>query len=139
MSGIRATNTSPELIVRKALFAAGYRFRLHRRSLPGVPDVVMPGRRIAIFIHGCFWHAHAGCKNATLPATRPEFWRKKLLGNAERDQRTIGALHRDGWRVLICWECATRDRETAAALPTNLTRWIEGRARFGELSAPSPE
>lgn len=77
MSGIRGRDTNPEVIVRKALFAAGYRFRLHRRDLPGAPDVSLSGRKIAIFVHGCFWHMHAGCKNAKLPSTRAAFWRAK--------------------------------------------------------------
>ena len=104
MSGIRGKDTKPEMIVRKALFAAGYRFRLHRRDLPGAPDVVMPGRKIAIFVHGCFWHKHAKCKYAKLPSTRPEFWQVKLAGNVERDQKAIDSLMFSGWRVLTVWE-----------------------------------
>ena len=114
MSGIRGKDTKPEVIVRKALFAAGYRFRLHRRDLAGAPDVVLSGRKIAIFVHGCFWHMHAGCKNAKLPSTRAAFWRAKLDANVERDRRAIEALQSNGWRVLTCWECATSDVENAA-------------------------
>lgn len=139
MSGIRGKDTDPEIVIRKALFAAGYRFRLHRRDLPGVPDVVLPGRRIAIFVHGCFWHMHAGCKNAKLPATRPNFWRAKLEGNAERDRRAIEALQSSGWRVLTCWECATRDAAIVAAMPDVLTEWIEVGDAFGEISVSRPE
>ena len=117
MSGIRGKNTKPELLARRALFAAGYRFRLHRRDLPGAPDIVLPGRKVAVFAHGCFWHMHVGCKNAKLPSTRTEFWRGKLEGNVARDRRAIEALLADGWRVLTVWECATRDAICLAALP----------------------
>ena len=138
MSGIRGKDTKPEVIVRKALFAAGYRFRLHRRDLPGAPDVALSGRKIAIFVQGCFWHMHAGCKNAKLPSTRAEFWRAKLEGNVERDRRAIEALQSNGWRVLTCWECATRDAEIAAAMPVALGEWIEGGDALGEISAAKP-
>ncbi len=138
MSGIRGKDTKPEIVIRKALFAAGYRFRLHRRDLPGRPDIVIPGRKIAIFVHGCFWHMHARCKNAKLPSTRPHFWRAKLAGNAERDQVAIGALLAVGWRVLVCWECATRDSTIAAALPAKLAEWIEGDETLGSISGAMP-
>ena len=85
MSGIGGRNTKPEIIVRKALFAAGYRFRLHRKDLPGRPDVVLPVHRVAVFVHGCFWHAHSGCRYAKTPASRREFWEAKLAANVERD------------------------------------------------------
>lgn len=138
MSGIRGKNTKPEMLVRRALFAAGYRFRLHRKDLPGAPDIALPGRKIAIFAHGCFWHMHAGCKNAKLPSTRPEFWRDKLQGNVSRDQRAIAALVKDGWRVLTVWECATRNPLVLEGLSTYLAHWIEGLERTGEISAPLP-
>jgi DNA mismatch endonuclease (patch repair protein) len=135
MSGIKGKHTKPEIIVRKALFAAGYRFRLHRKDLPGAPDVALPGHKIAIFAHGCFWHMHAGCKNAKLPATRAEFWRSKLQGNVARDRRALEDLQLLGWRVLTVWECATRDANTLARLSTLLSEWIEGSEEIGELSA----
>lgn len=134
MSGIRGKNTRPEIIVRKNLFAAGFRFRLHRRDLPGAPDIVMPGRRIAIFVHGCFWHQHKECRYAKLPTTRPVFWRAKLEGNAERDTRAIEALHAMGWRVLVVWECATRDKGTLSILSDVLANWIRGDATLGEVA-----
>jgi len=114
MSGIRAKNSAPELLVRKALFAMGYRFRLHRRDLPGTPDIVMSRRKIVIFVHGCFWHAHKGCKYAKTPATRTEFWLEKLEGNVDRDRRAAAKLAEAGWRVLNVWECSTRDPKAAA-------------------------
>ena len=133
MSGIRSKDTRPEVAVRKALHAAGFRFRLHRRDLPGAPDVVLPGRHVAVFIHGCFWHRHVGCRYAKLPSTRPEFWKAKLEGNAERDGRNAGALRALGWRVLVVWECAVRDRDTLSALPEILSRWILGSGTTGEI------
>ena len=134
MSGIRGKDTRPEMIVRKALFAAGYRFRLHRKDLPGKPDVVLPGRQIAIFIHGCFWHMHDQCKYAKLPATRPTFWQTKLSGNVTRDQKAIEALLSAGWRVLTVWECATRDTSQADILKNTLTGWIDGNQAVGSIS-----
>ena len=135
MSGIRGKDTKPEVVVRKALFAAGYRFRLHRKDLPGSPDIILPGRKVAIFAHGCFWHMHAGCGNAKLPATRPEFWKAKLQGNVERDLRAIESLRSMGWRVLTVWECGTRDTELVGKLTTILSKWIEGQEGSGEISA----
>ena len=134
MSGIRGKHTKPEMLVRRALFAAGYRFRLHRRDLPGAPDIVLPGRKVSIFAHGCFWHVHAGCKNAKLPSTHPEFWRGKLEGNVERDRRAIEALLANGWRVLTVWECATRNPAALADLSGSLSKWIEGSQQAGEIS-----
>lgn len=134
MSGIRGKNTRPEIIVRKNLFAAGFRFRLHRRDLPGAPDIVMSGRRIAVFVHGCFWHRHKGCRFAKLPATRLEYWKDKLEGNVERDSRAIDALLDLGWRVLVVWECAVREESSSSVLQNDLARWINGKAVRGEIS-----
>lgn len=134
MSGIGGKNTKPELLVRKALFAAGFRFRLHRKDLPGRPDVVLPGRRVVVFVHGCFWHAHQGCPYAKTPATRREFWEAKLAANVERDRSTREALLSAGWRVLVVWECATRSSGVRERLSELLTRWIEGVELSGELS-----
>ena len=138
MSGIRGKNTKPEMLVRRALFASGYRFRLHRRDLPGAPDIVLSERRVAVFVHGCFWHMHAGCTFAKLPSTRPEFWLQKLEGNVARDHRAIEALLADGWRSLTVWECATRGLESAASLSKALASWIEGSAQSGEISGVPP-
>lgn len=136
MSGIRGKNSLPELMVRKALFAMGYRFRLHRRDLPGNPDIAMPNRKIAVFVHGCFWHAHAACKYAKMPSTRQEFWSKKLQGNAERDQLASAKLQKLGWRVLCVWECATRDKNAIYELPIRLADWIAGEETAGEIRSP---
>lgn len=134
MSGIRGKDTRPEMVVRRGLFAAGFRFRLHRRDLPGAPDIVLPGRKVAVFVHGCFWHRHKGCRYSKLPATRPEFWKAKLDGNVARDQRAVEALQSMGWRVLIVWECAVRDSVVSATLSETLSEWIRGGASFGEVS-----
>lgn len=133
MSGIRAKNTRPEVLVRRALFAMGYRFRLHRRDLPGAPDIALPGRKIAIFVHGCFWHLHTGCRFSKLPSTRTKFWSLKLQGNAQRDARDTDALAQSGWRVLVVWECATRDQASLAKLGGELSRWIESAEGRGEI------
>jgi DNA mismatch endonuclease (patch repair protein) len=133
MSGIRGSNTKPELIVRKALFAAGYRYRLQRRDLPGRPDLVMPGRKVAIFVHGCFWHHHKDCRFAKIPATRPEFWEEKLKTNQARDARCISELLSLGWRVLVVWECFLRTTRSAPEVQSLLTDWIESDKQTGEL------
>lgn len=133
MSGIKDKNSLPEMLVRRMLFAAGYRFRLHRRDLPGTPDIVMPGRKIAIFVHGCFWHAHKGCKYAKVPATRPDFWIAKLQTNVDRDHRAIEKLAAMGWRVLVVWECATRTEQSKLLLQDAMRSWILGNAALGEI------
>jgi DNA mismatch endonuclease, patch repair protein len=101
MFGIWGKNTKPEMLVRRALFAAGYRLRTHQRDLPGVPYMALSSNKVAIFAHGWFWHMHAGCENATLPLTRPAFWPGKLEKNVRRDRRAVEALRAEGWRVLI--------------------------------------
>jgi DNA mismatch endonuclease (patch repair protein) len=138
MSGIRGVNTRPEVAVRKLLFGLGYRFRLHRRELPGSPDIVMPGRKVAVFVQGCFWHRHQPCRYSTLPATRQEFWQVKLETNAARDQLAAARLKELGWRTLWVWECALRDSVTRASLPERVRSWIEGDDAFGEVGA-TPE
>lgn len=110
MSGIRGTNTKPELIVRSFLHRHGLRFRLHIRELPGRPDVVLPKYRVAVFVHGCFWHRHEGCRYATTPRNNAAFWRDKLNGNVLRDARRRRELTRLGWRVFTVWECELDDR-----------------------------
>ena len=115
MSRIKGKDTAPEKIVRSILHRLGYRFRLHKTKLPGRPDVVLPKYRTIVFVHGCFWHRHKNCKDATMPKTRREWWRAKLEGNAERDRRNQSALRRAGWRVLTVWECETEK-------PKKLTR-----------------
>jgi DNA mismatch endonuclease, patch repair protein len=109
MAGIGGRDTSPELAVRRALHAAGFRFRLHARDLPGSPDIVLPRYRAAIFVHGCFWHRHQACRFTTTPATRPMFWQKKFDENVARDQRQLRLIKQRGWRPFVIWECEVRD------------------------------
>lgn len=127
MSGIKGRNTKIEVDLRRALFARGFRYRIDVRLLPGRPDIVLPRYRAAIFVHGCFWHAH-DCSLFRLPASRPDFWKAKLEGNAARDGRAIEALAHLGWRVATVWECATRGREAGAVgnVADRLADWIRG-------------
>lgn len=110
MSHVRSKDTGPEMIVRRMLHKAGYRYRLHVASLPGNPDLVFAGRRKVIFIHGCFWHLH-DCGQARIPKSRVEFWTKKLHANKERDERNLAELRRLGWGVLSVWECQLGNAE----------------------------
>lgn len=109
MSGIRGTNTKPELLLRKGLHKRGFRFRLHDRALPGKPDIVLPRYRAVIFAHGCFWHGH-DCHLFKWPSTRPEFWQTKIARNQAVDARSEAALAEAGWRQAIIWECALKGR-----------------------------
>lgn len=109
MSGIKGRNTKPEKLVRSLLHKMGYRFRLHRKELPGKPDIVLPRFKTAIFVHGCFWHRHEGCKYAYTPKTRTDFWLKKLEENARRDVKTVSELTELGWQVITVWECEIRN------------------------------
>ena len=115
MAKVRGRNTGPEMTVRRLLFANGYRYRLHAGDLPGRPDIVFRRRRKAIFVHGCFWHRHAGCARATTPKVRRAFWLEKFDRNRERDARNESALRAEGWSVLTVWECETADRDALAA------------------------
>lgn len=105
MSRIKGRDTGPELRLRSLLHRAGFRFRLHAKELPGKPDIVLPKYRAAIFVHGCFWHRHEGCRNATMPSTRTEFWKSKFDSNVDRDERNRAALTAAGWTVFTVWEC----------------------------------
>lgn len=109
MSGIRGKNTSGELLIRKALHARGFRYQLHRKDLPGKPDLVFPKFKALIFINGCFWHAHS-CHLFKWPSTRPEFWRTKITQNHRRDQRNFQECIELGWKVLVIWECAFKGK-----------------------------
>lgn len=111
MSRIKGKNTKPELLVRSLVHRLGYRFRLHRKDLPGNPDIVLPRHRKIILVHGCFWHQHPDCPRAALPSTNMEFWTTKLTKNRERDLRNIQALEEQGWKVLVIWQCETKDPE----------------------------
>lgn len=108
MRSIRSADTAPEIAVRRVLHRLGFRFRLHRKDLPGSPDIALPGRRIAVFVHGCFWHRHEGCRLAYSPKSRVEFWREKFKKNTMRDERAESELIELGWRPIVIWECETR-------------------------------
>jgi DNA mismatch endonuclease (patch repair protein) len=109
MARIRGKDTGPELRVRRVAHSMGLRFRLHRKDLPGKPDLVFPRHQLIIFVHGCFWHRHEGCRRATTPATRMEFWVDKFAATVDRDARQIAQLEHLGWRVLVMWECDLKD------------------------------
>ncbi|MER9641419.1 DNA mismatch endonuclease Vsr [Mesorhizobium sp. M0239] len=132
MAGIKGKNTRPEVMLRRALHSRGIRFRLHTTKLPGRPDIVFPRFGAVCFVHGCFWHRHAGCGFATTPRTRGEFWQSKFLANVDRDRRNQRELIIAGWRVAVVWECALRARgvDTAAA---GLAHWLCGTSSRFEL------
>ncbi|MBD8147456.1 DNA mismatch endonuclease Vsr [Pseudomonas fluorescens] len=115
MSKIKGKDTKPEMIVRSMCHELGLRYRLHRKDLPGTPDLVFRKYRLCLFVHGCFWHRHPGCKYAYTPKSRLDFWLPKLAKNVERDARTQRALEEAGWRAAIIWECQTKDRDTLRA------------------------
>ena len=127
MSRIRGRDTKPEMIVRSLLHRMGYRFRLHRRDLPGSPDIVLPRHGVVILVHGCFWHKHSRCKMAYTPRTRVEFWKNKFAGNVQRDRIQKQQLEALGWQVKIIWECETKDsrqlvKKLAETLPPTKSR-----------------
>ncbi len=109
MSRIKGKNTKPEVLVRKFLHANGYRFRIHRKDLPGKPDIVLPKYKTVIFVHGCFWHRHENCKYSSFPKTHTEFWEEKFRRNIERDKQNIADLESLDWKVLVVWECEVKD------------------------------
>ena len=126
MAGIQSKNTKPETIIRKGLHARGFRYSMHPKNLPGKPDIVMPKWRVAIFVHGCFWHRH-GCYLSKLPATNAAFWESKLAANQHRDALVKQQLAAAGWRTATVWECATRGKTATENLPNlldDLACWI---------------
>lgn len=123
MRAVRSRDTGPERVVRRLLHGLGYRYRLHRRDLPGSPDLVFPARRKAIFVHGCFWHAHDGCRWGRPPKSRPDYWLPKLERNRARDAEKRTLLEALGWRALVVWQCETRD---AGALSVKLRAFLNG-------------
>ena len=120
MSLIKGRDTKPEMIVRKMLHRLGYRFRLHRKNLPGTPDIVLPKYNTVIFVHGCFWHRHAGCRYAYKPKSRVNFWQDKFRQNMERDRKVSLQLKELGWQVEIIWECETKNNEKLVQQLTRL-------------------
>lgn len=125
MSGIQGKNTNPEISIRKALHARGFRYRLHVKHLPGKPDLVLPKYKAVVFVHGCFWHGHT-CRYFTPPQTRPDFWLEKIGKNQIRDRSQEASLLEQGWRVLVVWECAVRSmkREKSLLLIDLIAEWL---------------
>lgn len=134
MSGIRGKNTRPEHFVRKALHAHGFRFRLHRKDLPGKPDLVLSKYRTVIFVHGCFWHGH-DCHLFKWPKSRPDFWRAKISKNHENDEKALAALKKDNWRILVIWECAIKGKERLEpeSIMKKMVNWLKSDSEFLEI------
>lgn len=134
MAGIKGRDTRPEMLVRRALHARGYRFRLHRKDLPGKPDIVLPKYRVAIFVHGCFWHGH-GCHLFKWPTTREDFWREKIGRNRERDAEARTSLIAAGWRILVVWECALRRQRNLSQQFAALEEFVQSKRSSEEIGS----
>jgi DNA mismatch endonuclease (patch repair protein) len=132
MGRIKSKDTKPEMLVRRFLHGLGYRYALHKRDLPGAPDLVFPSRRKVILVHGCFWHQHKGCVDGRVPKSRKGYWGPKLLRNVQRDRRNISKLRRCGWRVMTVWECDISDSDRLVA---RLVRFLgpSGTKRFSSI------
>lgn len=115
MRQVHSRNTNPEIIVRRLLHKMGFRFRLHKKSLPGSPDIVLAKYKTVVFVHGCFWHRHIDCSDASLPKTRTDFWQSKFAENIARDTRNQAALISQSWKICVIWECETKDLEKLSA------------------------
>jgi DNA mismatch endonuclease, patch repair protein len=133
MAGIKGKDTKPELVLRRALHAPGFRYRLHSKNVPGRPDLVFPKHHAAVFVHGCFWHRHPRCRYTTTPSTHPEFWQAKFKANVARDSAVQDQLLQADWRVATVWECALRRPEQTDAVAELLTTWLSGGSDAIEL------
>jgi len=122
MSRIKGKNTKPEMVVRTFLHAQGFRYKLHHKTLPGKPDLVLPKYKTIIFVHGCFWHGHEGCKYYTVPKTRTEWWLNKINGNIANDTKAVKALKKDGWKVITIWECNLKPAKVEKTLTSLLKK-----------------
>jgi len=136
MSGIRGKDTKPEMLIRRALHGKGLRYRLHDPALPGKPDLVFPRYRAVLFVNGCFWHGH-DCRYFKTPATRTEFWTEKINANRMRDERQVMLLKKQGWRVMVIWECAVRDRTSFDQLTATVHDWITNKQAPQTGAAPN--
>ena len=135
MSLIRSKDTKPETVVRSMLHRMGHRFRLHRRDLPGHPDIVLPKHRVVIFVNGCFWHSHKNCRDGKMPRSNQDYWRPKLERTVRRDAESVAALQRDGWKTLVIWECEVR--KSLPELPVRVQFFLDscvGRSRKKRMS-----
>lgn len=133
MAGIKGKNTSPELVIRRHLHRRGFRFKLHPRTLPGKPDIILPRYKAAILVHGCFWHRHCGCRYATSPKTRPDFWEAKFASNIRRDADNEAKLRDAGWRIARVWECAVR--RDPEAVTHQLSVWLPTQSPVIDIGA----
>jgi DNA mismatch endonuclease (patch repair protein) len=133
MSGIRSKNTKPEIMVRKALFKDGFRYRINNIKLPGKPDIVLKKYRVVVFVHGCFWHGH-DCRYFVWPKSNEEFWTKKINGNKRRDLIVRQELSDMDWRICLFWECVTRDRDLFPQAIAELEAWLPDKDEFLEIS-----
>ncbi|MGE0256842.1 MAG: very short patch repair endonuclease [Alphaproteobacteria bacterium] len=142
MAGIRGKDTNPEMALRRALHARGFRFRVHATNIAGRPDLALPKYNAVVFVHGCFWHRHAACRYATSPSTRPEFWQSKFGANIARDGAVRAILLHTGWRVATVWECALRKPQQTRVAADLLTAWLRSGAietGIGELEVIAEE
>jgi DNA mismatch endonuclease (patch repair protein) len=126
MRAVGSRDTKPELLVRKMIHRAGFRYRLHSKSLPGTPDIVFPGLRRVIFVHGCYWHGHSGCRKAALPKSRVEFWNAKIAANRVRDENAMMQLRQGGWAPIVVWQCELRDPEEVLRRVTRFLGRVDG-------------
>jgi len=138
MAGIKGKNTNPELMIRKALFARGYRYRLHYKHLPGKPDIVFPGRKAVIFVHGCFWHGH-DCHLFKKPSSNIEFWESKISRNRMVDNRSADVIESRGWKILTVWECAIKGKERIALeeIIDLIANWLDSPSASSEIRGKS--
>ena len=132
MSRIGRRDTAPEIAIRRALHAAGYRFRLQRKDLPGRPDLTLARHRVVIFVHGCFWHGHTVCGAFRIPKTNTAFWQEKIGRNMARDKEVISSLLSAGWRVLVVWECATKPKRVEFTA-SEIALWLQGQKVVGQI------
>jgi DNA mismatch endonuclease (patch repair protein) len=133
MSGIKNKNTKPEIMIRKELFANGFRYRLHNGKLPGKPDLVLRKYNAVVFIHGCFWHGH-NCRYFVWPKSNTEFWKEKIRNNKKNDKKVIEELKEQGYRICVFWECVTRDHDLFPQAMKQLRAWLPGDDKFLEIS-----
>lgn len=134
MAKIRSENTKPERILRSTLHRQGYRFRIHKKDLPGKPDIALPKHRTLIFVHGCFWHYHEHCREGRIPSTNSKFWQEKLCKNVEKDKRNVKACEELGWKVLVVWECEVEKKleDTIRKVKEKLSEKLQPSPKFQE-------
>ncbi|MDR2602814.1 MAG: very short patch repair endonuclease [Spirochaetaceae bacterium] len=138
MAAVHSKNTKPEILIRKALFALGYRYRIDYKKLPGRPDLALPKYHAVVFVHGCFWHGHSGCPNSKLPQSNKEYWTLKIDRNRKRDGESLNHLHAIGWRVCIVWECAIQGKNKKMKIERaalTISDWLQNGGVWLEISS----